>query len=303
MAPSRQALSTCRRKLAVFDSLLDVPLDKYKGNDGDDQLVPNGGEKVYQPSPRRSLATAVSPPDPHLAVPYFYLKRGSHGRPVVALVRALSVAGHGAWKGMLFSSLFGVFAERNLNAFKKKFGLPQNGVYDRAAHAYLAPYYDPYAIVFLLAPEKKPPIDVQKRNWFLAELMFLYNRRTYVRYSQERPFDTDKPPGALDCSSSGEWAAKWASMKSLSGFTGFGYGNTDSQILHYRRVGGVRSAGISAAKIGDPLYYGRGTDPSHVAFFIGGGRVWSFGGYPAKILDASYRHDRIAVCDLLAGQG
>lgn len=287
--------------MTVYDSIHQVPLDTYQGDDGDDSTVP-AGQQDHQPATIRTLASATQPPEPNIVAHYYYAKRGDVGPHILALVRALSVAGHGKWKGKLFSNKLGLFAEKNLNAFKKKHGLPQNGVYDRATHNQLAKFYDGYAIKFLLnAQTPKPDKDVQRRNAFIAELMYLYNRRTHEQYTQARAYDTDKPPYGLDCSSSGEWAAQHGGLKSLSGYRYFGYGNTDSQLSRYRSLRAVRDS-IVKAKPGDPLYYGRGTDPSHVAFYLGDGRVWSFGGYPIKILAHDYRHDRIAICDLLAGQ-
>lgn len=287
--------------MAVFDSLHDVPLDEYQGDDGDDSLIPSG-QVNHEPPPVRALASAAAPPDPHVVVPYFYLKRNARGLAVLALVRALSVAGYGKWKGKLFSRTLGVFAERNLNKFKAKHGLPQNGVYDRATHTQLAKFYDDYAIKHLLVAQVAKPTKEQKqRAAFIAQLMYLYNRRAYEQYTQRRAWDQHKPPAGLDCSASGEWAAEHSGLRSLSGYSGFGFGNTDSQLSRYRHLDGVR-AGIASAQPGDPVYYGRGGDPSHVAFYLGDGRVWSFGAYPIKILAADYRHDRIAICNLMAGQ-
>jgi hypothetical protein len=43
------------------------------------------------------------------------------------------------------------------------------------------------------------------------------------------------------------------------------------------------------------VLYGRGGDPTHEALYLGGGRVWSFGSYPMKLLDVGYRGDMIAI--------
>lgn len=286
--------------MAVYESLLDVPLDEYHGDDGDDQRVPS--DTVAYDAPRTLLAASTVTPDPHLVVPYLYAKAGDRGPHVKALKRALSRAGYGTWIGAKFTGLLGPFAVRSLNAYKRKLMLPANGVYDRATHAKLAGFYDAYSIRYLLnAQTVKPTADQLKRNAFLAELMYLYNRRGSVQYTQRRAFDTSKPPYGLDCSASGEWAAKWAGMKSLSGYSGFGYGNTDSQIARFRRLNAMR-ASVASASVGDPVYYGRNGDPSHVAYWITDGRVWSFGAYPIKVLEHDYRHDKIGVANLLAGQ-
>lgn len=286
----------------VFDSLLEVPLDEYTGDDGDDQNVPAGQDDHDPPRLLSLSSSAPAAPAEHLAVPFFYVKQRDRGPHVKALKRALSRAGYGTWIGKLFTPLMGVFAIRSLNEFKHSHGLPPNGVYDRAAHAKLAGFYDAYSIRYLLnAQAVKPTQDQLRRNAFLAELMYLYNRRSILSYTQRRAFDTRKPPSGLDCSASGEWAAKWSGLNSLSGYSGFGYGNTDSQIARFRRLNAMHVT-IAAAAVGDPVFYGRNGDPSHVAFWIGAGRVWSFGAYPVKILDHSYRHDKIGAANLLTGQ-
>lgn len=288
----------------VFQSLAEVPVDVYDGDDHDDRDTPAGHLHSFAPAPRLLAAAAPrSKPADNVAVPFAYVKQGDRGPQVKALKRALSRAGYGTWLGAKFTALMGPFATRSLNRFKTARGLPANGVYDKAAWRQLAPYFDAYSIRHLLnAKTAAPTRDEKLRNAFLAELMYLYNRRALLSYTQRRPFDTRKPPAGLDCSASGEWAAKWTGMmKSLSGYPSFGYGNTDSQLHRYRQLRALR-AGIRGAEVGDPVYYGRGGDPSHVAFYIGDGRVWSFGAYPIKILAHDYRHDRIALCDLTAGQ-
>lgn len=83
---------------------------------------------------------------------------------------------------------------------------------------------------------------------------------------------------------------------------GFAVHNTDSQIARFRLLNRVRSS-ISQAKLGDPLFYGSGGDPSHEGYYLGRDkdgihRIWSFGSFPAKILDWDYRSDFINVYNL-----
>ena len=285
----------------VYQSLLEVPVDAYDGDDHDDHDAPV--EDAYRLLTFSAAAPPAPAPPKTLAVPFVYAKAGDSGPHVKAIKRALSRAGYGTWIGSKFTAKLGVFGVRSLNAFKKTHGLPGNGVYDKATWRALAPHFDAYSIRYLLNAKlpAKPTREELQRNAFLAELMYLYNRRGILPYTQRRAFDTSKPPSGLDCSASGEWAAKWAGLKSLSGYPGFGYGNTDSQIARFRGLHAMR-ASIATAEEGDPVYYGRNGDPSHVAFYLGDGRVWSFGAYPVKILDHDYRHDKISVCDLLAGQ-
>ncbi|MBA2741915.1 MAG: peptidoglycan-binding protein [Actinobacteria bacterium] len=283
----------------IYDSLLDVPLDE-PGDDGDDRLVPGVEGVSHEPDPGpRFLLSLVGEPD--LVVPFRGpLQIRSRGPAVKAMKRALSRAGYVKWHR--FDGVFYKGTREALMEFQRDApGVSVDGVYGPLTHRKLARFYDAYAIEYLLGETVSP--EQKKRNAFLAQLMYVYNRRWQVAYSQTRPFDLRRPPSALDCSASGEWAAKWAGIPSPSGYSGYGYGNTDTQIARLRSLGRERDS-IRDAEIGDPKFYGRGGDPSHVAYYIGHkegvARVWSFGSYPAKILDASYRHDSIGVYALLA---
>jgi peptidoglycan hydrolase-like protein with peptidoglycan-binding domain len=280
----------------VFDSFNEVPLDHYVFDDGDDSQVPGEEGAVYAPPEVRLLALAT--PSNNVVVPFYgEIKRNNRGPRVKALKRALSEAGFMQWGE--FTPLMGPFAVNALKNFQKAYKLQVDGVYGRVTHQKLAPFYDAYAIKYLLiAPKPKQTKEQKKRSDFFAQLMYLYNKRSGIGYTQRRAFDTWKPPRGLDCSASGEWAAKWAELGSLSGYSSYGYGNTDSQIYRYRRLGRQRSS-VWKAELGDPVYYGYGGDPSHVAYWVGGGRVWSFGSYPIKILSWNYRSDVIGAFDLI----
>lgn len=281
----------------VYDSLLDVPLDEYADDDHDDSVIPEG--EPHSAPLELGLPQTVG--QTAIVVPFIASKRGDSGKHIRALNRALSKAGFRRWQ--LFSLKFTVWVEAALKKFQKKHGLPVTGVYDKATHAKLAPYYDAYAIKYLLlAPVPVPTKDQTERAEFMAALMYLYNIRYQLPYTQRRPGDCRKPPSGADCSFSGEWAAHYSPIGGLSGYSFCGYGNTGSQLTRFRNLGRVRES-ISSALPGDPKYFGSSTyNPTHVAFFIGRkdgvARVWSFGSFPAKILDAAYRHDGIAVCNL-----
>lgn len=283
----------------LYDSLLDVPLDEQDpADDGDDRHVhPERFAASSTIVPRGRVASWSA-----MAVPFFALKRGSRGKPVQALNRALSRAGFRRWSWP-YSPLFTIWVERSLKRFQRASGLPATGAYDRATHRALARYYDAYAIRYLLlAAKPKQSKDDKQRATFVAQLTYLYNRRSNIMYSQRRPFDCDRPPTSLDCSASGEWAGDESGLGSLSGYGSCGYGNTDTQIVRYRARGWIRDS-IDDAKPGDPKYFGQGIDPSHVAYYIGKDkqgvhRVFTFGSYPAKITRHDYRHDAIAVCNL-----
>ncbi len=283
----------------VYNSLLDVPLDAQDpADDGDDSALPSG--RAVHDAPLK-FGAPYEIVDYSLAVPYIPSKRGDRGKHVRALNRALSKAGFRKWQ--VFSETFTVWVERAVKDFQHHHGLPQTGVYTKATHDKLARYYDAYAIKYLLVvPVPTPTKDDLERADFTAQLMYLYNHRYTIPYSQMRPGSCVTPPHHLDCSFSGEWAGTHCAVGSLSGYPGCGYGNTDSQLARFRRLGRVRTS-ILSAKPGDPKYYGTGiTHPTHVAYYLGRSngvaRAWSFGSFPIKILDADYRHDGVAICNL-----
>ena len=277
----------------VFDSLLDVPLEEIDpSQDGDDSLIPVG-ESPYWPPPAPQPFMLTVPATHAIAVPFRGpLKPGMNNNAVKAMARALAKAGYLPWAPWVLGTLFGLQKKRALIKFKKDHGLPANAVYGTGAHHMLAPYYDQYAIHYLLAGS----LDDDKREKFVAQLYFLYNMRYNLPYTQARPYDRRKPPyKGLDCSSAGEWAAEFANLPSLSGLAR-GWGNTYSQLQHYRNLGRVRS-GVSQADLGDPLYYG---SPSHVTYWLGGAddRIISNGSHPMRIAPYNYRSDFHWVCNL-----
>ena len=92
--------------VTVYDSLLDVPLDEAT-EDGDDSVVPNGEGAYFEPSqPNSELLMSLPSTAGSLAVPYFYLKKGSKGKPVVAVLGGKIVwsnnngGAYGRWIGL-----------------------------------------------------------------------------------------------------------------------------------------------------------------------------------------------------------
>lgn len=283
--------------IEVYESLLDVPLDDTPATDGDDSLVPGAeGDRYIVHEPVQLVASVAREV---VVVPFRGpLRFGMRGRNVLALKRALSRAGHLHW--MPFTTYFGVRTRAAVKTFQRQCGLPQTGVYNYTTHQKLARFYDAYAIRYLLV-DPADAKDEAQRKAFLAEIMYLYNRRYAIRYSQARPFDARRPPWALDCSATGEWCGHHSGLGSLSGYPSVGYGNTDTQLARFRAKGWMRSS-INSCRVGDPVYYGRGMDPSHVSFYIGRkdgvNRTASFGSYPMRILAHNYRSDLIALCNL-----
>lgn len=279
----------------VFDSLLDVPLEDIDpALDGDDSILPKGEEPFVPPVQLLPHFFSV-PATRTIAVPFKGpLKPGMNNKAVQAMSRALAKAKYMPWEPWALGSVYGPIKRRAMIKFKKDHGLDAEPTYGPKAHHFLAPYYDQYAIHNLL----EGSLDDAKREKFVSMLMYCYNIRYNLAYTQARPYDRRKPPMGEDCSSVGEWAAEYAGMPSLSGLAR-GWGNTYSQLSHFRRLGWMRNH-VSEGKQGDPLYYG---SPSHVTYFLGKDssgviRIISNGSHPMRIAPYNYRTDFHWICNL-----
>ena len=236
-----------------------------------------------------------------IVVPFFQAKEGDGRLPAQIIGRALARAGHGnlayatrarrKWDARLTSLLRDFELAHGIHH-----GTPTKA-YTRTTHAKLARYFDEYNLRLvneLLAVSAEDKL----RAKVVAKLMYLYNRRFQMLYSQQRPYDRRSAPTRLDCSSTKAWADEKAGAPKSG--SPWGYGNTYSQLDHYRRTGRIivrgRDVYAGVAKPGDPVYYG---GPSHVTVYLGGTRCASFGSNPMKILEVDYRGDRVAVCSLL----
>ena len=281
---------------SVFDSLLQVPIEEStQDDDGDDSLIP-AGETSYLPPPAPVVLTLTIPTVRAIAVPFVGpLEPGMNNNAVKAMARALAHAGYLPWAPFVLGSYFGWRKRKALIKFKQDHGLSGSPIYGDKAHHALAPFYDQYAIHYLL----QGSLDDRQREKFISMLYYLYNMRYNLPYTQRRPYDRRKPPTiGEDCSSAGEWAAEWSDMPSLSGLAR-GWGNTYSQLDRFKKLGRVRGS-ILQAKPGDPRYYGA---PSHVAYWLGVDswgtmRVISNGSHPMKILKYDYRSDGHWICNL-----
>ncbi len=226
-------------------------------------------------------------------VPYTrQIKQGTVGRDARAVKRALSVAGHMQWGG--FTNTFGPFAVRALKGFQKANGLAQDGVYDLADHKKLALYFDAYG-AYLMGLEAVSP-EEQKRRAIVATAMLGYAHRSTIHYTQtslrmwgvRNKLKPPKVPPYEDCSSFATWCYYVAGAPDPNGpaFNYNGYGYTGTQI------NAGRSVRVQELKRGDLVFYGRQSVPSHVAIYVGDGRVISHGSEVGPLLLArSYRSD------------
>ena len=291
--------------IEVFDTFAHVPLDEIV-EDGDDTLVPGHFGAHHEPVAPRFTASAGGPRP--MVVPYTRIEPGDDGRHVLALARALWRA-HYLYKapGVPFTSRYGRAKQQALVKFKVDHGLPGNAMYDRASHTLLAPFYDAYALSLLHTPPADVTPEMKIRLRVLGSLNWLYNHRLQLAYTQRRGWSVTRMPRlplpGLDCSAGKAWGDYNGGAPEPSGYSGWGYGNTDTQLARYRaldRANPATAGYVHRAELADPIYY-RG----HVAVIIshdddGTTRVWSFGHYPIGIYEWDYRKDAVAVCDLLA---
>lgn len=226
-------------------------------------------------------------------VPYTrQIKSGTVGKDALAVKRALSTAGVMQWGG--FTRTFGPFAVRALKAFQKQNGLTQDGRYDLADHRKLGPYFDAYG-AFLMGQAATTP-EEEKRRAIVAAAMLGYAHRSTIHYTQTplRMFGVrfkvrpPKVPPYEDCSSFATWCYWVAGAKDPNGpaFNYNGYGYTGTQINAGRQIPS------SALKRGDLVFYGSRSVPSHVAIYVGDGRVVSHGSEVGPLLlPRTYRGD------------
>lgn len=293
--------------IETYDSFLDIPIAPGASFlDGDDKLVPGEFGATFDDfATFRPVMLAVAKTQ---VAPFFHFGHGYRGRPVVAMKYGLRAAG-ALWHapGTRPTNKHGLASQHALNKFKKEHHLPRNGVYDKATHIALVPYMNKYAL-WLLEQEriyrskKKPHLtrEDKVRAAVLASGMFLYNHRWDIPYSQYRPWDVTRIPRVprrLDCSGGVAWCYMNGGAPEPSGYRSWGYGNTWSQLEHARRNGKITT--VAKSKVGDNFQY-----DGHVTWKVGVDkaghtRVWSMGHYPLDIYYWDYRHDLIAVCEML----
>lgn len=239
---------------------------------------------------------------PKIVAPYIACEAGDKGRPQRIVGRALARAGHGKLRhATRIRRKWDASLTQRLNEWRATVGIKnRDPKYTREDHRKLARWWDSFnhrLAADELASRRKETREQRIRRRVLAELEYLYNRRGAIAYNQARPYDRRRPPRRLDCSASKQWADEYAGAPTSG--SPWGYGNTYTQLTHYRRIHKVIVSGRGSydrAQPGDPVYYGA---PSHVTVYLGNGRVFSFGSYPMKILPVDYRSDRTAICSLL----
>ena len=275
----------------LFDDVDEVP-EETPPQDGDQHDLVNTSENVwYDPNAVTPEMPVGAPRPRRRVVPYCReLKRGKTGKDVRAVQRALKVAQR-KWKikhkgkrpvipGQ--TALFGPLTVRALKQFQKRKGLKPDGVYGKATHKKLAPFYDAYGIHLMhdarQAWKKKRqarPKAAQLRCQSAA--LYGYNNRHLIRYtmSSSRMYGVrngivpPRVPYYEDCSSFAKWTyyvAKRSVMPKLPDPDGlnwspWGYTGT---LARHGKWGKKQMAALG--------FYGSGTF-SHVVVSVGYGSM------------------------------
>jgi cell wall-associated NlpC family hydrolase len=219
------------------------------------------------------------------------LKRGSVGKDVVAVKRALSAAGYLKWTTR-WSLTFGLFTVRALKRFQSQHGLAADGVYGKLTHAKLAHWFDAWsAILYAHGPVIRRTAS-DKRQVIVAAALLGYRNRYSIHYTQgpsrmqgvRHHLKPPQFPNYEDCSSFATWCYYAAGVRDPNGLGYNGYGYTGTLGAHGHRV--------SNPQPGDLCLYGSAPRFHHVTIYIGAGKCVSHGGEPGPLLlPVHYRSD------------
>lgn len=281
--------------MEYYYSIGDLPLDEWDGHD-EDNSIHSTRSKVQTFSPAdvereiRALPSAATASAPKaIYVPHKRdVKLGTVGKDSLAVKRALSKAGFGKWGGWGSKQyLFGPYAVKHLKGFQKKKSLKVDGVYGLSTHAKLAPYFDAYGRS-LMGEVKIISTNEQKRNLIVNAAMVGYQNRYSIHYTQSPlrmwgvRYHVMPPnfPHYEDCSSFSTWCYWVAKAADPNGLNYNLEGYTGTLINH-----GTRLLDWSKKRPGDLVFYGwsRGI-PTHVAIYVGNGRVVSHGSESGPLL-------------------
>lgn len=283
---------------AYVGPLSQVPTDEVPPPESDlGDLKP--GESLAPDLPARALGVHAAPAVSRKVVPFGrQLKFGMRGNDVRAVQRVLAREGvGGTLKGA--TGIFGVRTRSRVKKAQKGYGLPASGVYGLQLHAKLAGAFQPFDIFLYTGVNPNESPQHRVRRLIVAACLALYAYGGHMHYTQgPRRMsiirDRLRPPFEgheiyEDCSSAATgvyWLGGAADPNDrgydLQGFTG---------TLWHKGV----QVTLEQAQPGDLVFYKSPswpTDPfAHVAIFLGGGRVFSFGSEPPRILPVDYRTD------------
>jgi len=236
---------------------------------------------------------------PKLVVPYVRQLRSKNqkGDDVLAIRRALAQAGFLKWRDWEpRDEIYNDSLKTAVRKFQKKHSLKVDGVYGPVTHKRLVGFrrFDAYgAMLMQRAKKARAPKSEGKRRVIVATAMFGYYHRDEMHYMPVRPMEDMNPPpninSSLDCSEYATWCYKAAGAPDPNGYGYSGWGYTGSMIEHGKETG--------SPKPGDLVIYGTSRwNTTHVAIYIGHGKVASMGSDPGPlILPMDYRDDRVSI--------
>lgn len=220
------------------------------------------------------------------------IKRGTVGKDVLALKRALSHAGYLKWTPTKWSYVMGPVALSALNRFKKQHGLKANSVYGIKAHRKLVQfgYFDKYG-ARLMAQAPRPRKHPNRKHLAVADqieayCLWAYHHRDQISYLQRRPmhiYNLYGLPQDEDCSEFATKSFKAGGAPDPNGEFYNGTGWTGTLTQH-----GTRGPWSTAAL----NFYGGSFPYKHVTVGAGKSRCFSMGSDPGPLLEGvAYRPD------------
>lgn len=223
------------------------------------------------------------------------LKMGMRGTDVRAVQRVLArdKVG-GTLKGA--TGVYGIRTRSRVKKAQKKYGLPASGVYGLNLHARLAPDFAPFDVFLYTGVNPNETKEQKLRRLIVAAALSFYAHGAHCHYTMgpSRMTIVRKKLKSLDgvelyedCSSSctGFYYMAGAPDPNGNGYNLEGFTGT----LWARG----RLVTLAQAQPGDLVFYKSPSYPgfpyAHVAVYIGGGKVISFGSEPPRILPIDYR--------------
>lgn len=266
----------------VFTDLAEAPLDDPPPDVGDwmaDASHRPVTEALRLVSPESFAAGTTT----HLIVPFTHLiVPGYRGRDAVGVKRAVYRA-NGLQVSTGFTNVYGKIAVRQVEEFQDRVGLKADGQVGPETIRKLGPYFDQYAFYLYegYRPGQNP--TQAKRDRMLAYLLWGYNQRALIYYAQFRPMellnDLYHLPVSEDCSTFYTKGAKAAGWIDPNGFRFNGTGNTETLVVHGRRIS------VAEARVGDAVLY---SSPQHVGGYVGHERIISLGSSAGPSLTSVY---------------
>lgn len=212
-----------------------------------------------------------------------HLSMGMKGRDVTAVQYALRHAGVREGKP---TGRYGKATKHQVGEFKRHAGIKDENGYGTHTHKHLWPEFGIRAR--RLYREAANNIGKsQVVHDVVAAGMLGYEERAYIHYTQgpDRMKDFAPPPNVpndTDCSAFDTWCYKSGGAPDPNGFGYNGYGFTGTMLEHGTQ--------IATPVVGCLVFYGHPV--SHVALYIGNGRVISHGSEAGPLLlDVHYRSD------------